>query len=210
MKSVLTLFMLFISLHSHSAPYLKVNVLALTGADSTDEERIDKALLLIEEVVNSEEFRSELLSMKYKIGKKEYAGFSQTQLTPQKVLESIEEAVENFPGGKKNEIDLFLDMYYQRSSTIGYTSPSDKFIHMNRYFHSRYTSVETAGNIFHEWLHKIGHGHTKNNNAERPHSVPYKLGNLVARLSAEREAQGDPILKELMEEKVQKEVNCHH
>lgn len=149
---------------------LKVKVHALTGADARDEDRISRAVNIIEEAVNSEEFRATILSLK----------FTQTNLSSSQVLTKILDATENFSGGEKNSIDLFLDMYEERSSTVGWTKPSDKFLHMNRYFHKNYSPEETAGNIFHEWLHKIGFNHSKYNNSQRPHSVPYKLGYLMS------------------------------
>lgn len=168
---------------SAMATPLKTELLSLTGADAQDEDRITRALHMIEEVVNSEEFRAAILNMKYKIGSTEYSGFSQTNETPAQVLAKILDATENFTGGQKHSIDLHLEMYYERSSTVGWTSPSDKVIHMNRYFHANYTAEETAGNLFHEWLHKIGYNHSKYNNSARPHSVPYKLGNLLSKFT---------------------------
>jgi hypothetical protein len=206
MKMIFAISTLLFSLTS-LAQNLKINVLALTGADASDERRIYGALKLIEDVVNTEEFRTRVLDMSYKIGKSTYKGYSQTDSSPEEVLNSILLAKENFAGGRESEIDLFLDMYYKRNSTIGYTGPKDKFIHMNRYFHSRYTSLETAGNIFHEWLHKIGHGHSQRHNDFRPHSVPYKIGKLMIEMAAEVESGGNSVLKA----KIIKEmshVNC--
>ena len=179
MKKILALWLLLLSVPAF-AQTLKVNLLSLTGADARDEDRIHRALDIITEVVNSEAFRAEILNMKYKIGNKEFSGYTQTTLTPKQILDKILDGTENFSGGQKNSIDLFLDMYYQRSSTVGYTSVNDKYLHMNRRFHANYTPEETAGNIFHEWLHKIGFDHSQKNNSERPHSVPYKLGYLLA------------------------------
>jgi hypothetical protein len=182
MKKIFVILLLLNSVASFANP-LKVNVLGLKGADGRDEDRIQRALSIINDVVNSEEFRSQILNMKYSIGNRSYAGYSQTTSTPEQVLAKILEATENFSGGEKHSIDLFLEMYYERSSTVGYTSPKDKVIHMNRYFHANYTAEEAAGNIFHEWLHKVGFNHSKRNNAERPHSVPYKLGKLLSQFT---------------------------
>lgn len=160
---------MFLSFSVLATP-LKVKLLDLKGADARDEDRISRALTIVEEAVNSEEFRATILNTK----------FTQTNLSSPQVLAKILDAVENFTGGEKHTIDLFLHMYEERSSTVGYTSPSDKYLHMNRYFHANYTPEETAGNIFHEWLHKIGFNHSKYNNSQRPHSVPYKLGYLLS------------------------------
>jgi hypothetical protein len=191
--SVLILTMLCV--FSAQAQYVTAQVLAFTNATVEEEIKVQMALSAIEEIVNSDEFYKEVLSMSYKIGKKTYRGFSQTKLSSEEVLKSIYSARENFPGGAEHSIDLYLNMYYERSSTIGWTAPKEKFIHMNRYHHDRYSLAQTAGNLFHEWLHKINHDHSKRHNSLRPHSVPYKLGQLIAEKIAERESPGDRKLK---------------
>lgn len=161
---------------------LTLKLHAFTNATPEDKARVTEALRLLEEVVNRPEFRDRVLNMTYKIGKNTFQGYTQTDATPTQVLQDIESAVENYNDGGPGVIDLFLDSYYKRSSTVGYTSVKDKFIHMNRYIQSSYTPQQTAGNIFHEWMHKIGYGHSSRNNVYRPHSVPYKLGYLVAEM----------------------------
>lgn len=191
--------LLLCSLNSY-AQYLDVNVLALTDASPEDEIRVNRAVELVTDIVNDENFRREILNMSYKIGNKTYKGYTQTSLTPKRILDTIIEARENFVGGQDGVMDLNMDMYYEQSTTIGYTSRTDRFFHMNRYHHQNYTPFKTAGNIFHEWLHKINHGHSQNNNEQRPHSVPYKLGYLIATKAAESMAHGDPILLKMYQE----------
>jgi hypothetical protein len=177
---------------------ISTKILALTGATKRDRTRIYRAVELIETVVNTPEFESRLLDMNYTVEDVTTPGYSQTPLSPQEILASIHEAKENFSGGSPGVIDLKMDMYYEESDTIGYTSVEDPFFHMNRYFHYDYTATQTSGNIFHEWLHKLGHKHTFDVTPDRKHSIPYKLGYLMADMTAEVEAQGDPVLKSVL------------
>lgn len=190
------------------AQNFETNLLELRGATDVEETRIRASLELIKEVVQSDEFRSRVKNMTYKIGKRTYKGFSQTNLSPEAILDSIYEAQENFSGGSVGVMDLNLEMYEEASSTIGYTDSNDPFVHMNRYHHNAFTVVETSDNIFHEWLHKINHEHSFRRNKYRDHSVPYKLGDLVSEMVAEKMSNGDPMLKSMLTDV--SEVVCHH
>jgi len=195
---ILAFVLMLIPLISVAEAPLRVNVMALSNSTPDDETRIHKAILLIEEVLAKEEFKNSILLMKYRVANKEYPGFSQTSLTPPQIWETIVKARENFDGGFDGSIDLFLNMYYDASSTVGYTSYSDKYIHMNRYFHQSYSPAEVSRNITHEWLHKLNHDHPKKDNAFRPHSVPYKIGELMMDMAASIVSQGDPLLKNIL------------
>lgn len=190
---------------------LTLKVHAFTNATPEDVTRVTQALKLLEGVVNNPAFKDRVLNMTYKIGKDTFQGYTQTEMTPTQILQDIEKGQENYQGGSEGVIDLFLDSYYQRSSTVGYTSVSDKFIHMNRYIQGSYTSAQTAGNIFHEWMHKIGYDHSSRNNVYRPHSVPYKLGYMVAEMVASKLAGKNQKLKvEIMDSMNSAVSFCNH
>lgn len=138
--------------------------------------------------------------MTYRIGRRTYQGFTQTTQTREQVLKSILKADEIFKGGTSGTIDLLMDMYYEETDTIGYTYVSDPYFHMNRYLQADYSPAQTSGNIFHEWLHKLGFKHSQEYNKYRPHSVPYKLGYLMAQLSAKLAGGTDPMLRSMFEE----------
>ena len=200
--------LLLISLPLYAQNF-ETNLLNLRGATEVEEILIRESLELIKEVVSSDEFRSRVKNMTYKIKNKTYKGFSQTDLSPEEILDSIYEAHENFKGGTDGVMDVNLEMYTEASSTIGYTYPKDPFVYMNRFHHDEFTVVETADNIFHEWLHKIKHDHEGTwRNKFRIHSVPYKLGDLVSEMIAERISVGDPVLKSVLTD--MGEVVCHH
>jgi len=201
------LLLLGICMSAFSQGPLKVSVLEFTNAVPEDEDRVKRGIEIIERVVNSPEFKNKVRSMNYQVGKYSYKGYSQTNLNSSQVLETIFKAKENFSGGQDGQIDVFLDMYYENSDVIGYTDTDDKFVHMNRFFHQHYSASEVARNIFHEWLHKINHDHSYEYNAYRPHSVPYKLGQLVMDMASTIESKGDPLLKNLI---MDSQYECSH
>lgn len=210
-RYLLLLVTTLISLPSWAQP-LNIKVLDFTNANQQDLIRVNSALELLKIVVNQDSFRQEILNMTYNIGSRTYTGFTQTKQTREQVMESILRAEEIFEGGSPATMDLYMDMYQENSDTVGYTTPSDPYFHMNRWIQADYSPAKTSGNIFHEWLHKLGHGHTKRNNKYRPHSVPYKLGKMVATMSAELAANGDPVMESLMLAEYQEilDMPCSH
>lgn len=201
-STLIGFFVIAFSFLSHADPGLTIKLHAFTNATPEDTVRVSGAIKLLEGIINSPEFRDRVLNMTYKIGQTTYQGYSQTEATPTQVFQDIEKAQENYKEGTEGVMDLYLDSYYQRSSTVGYTSVKDKFIHMNRYIQNSYTSEKTAGNIFHEWMHKLGYDHSSRHNVYRPHSVPYKLGYLVAEMVA---GKNQKLKAELMNS-----IECHH
>ncbi len=167
----------------------------LSNASPLDEDRIARAKKLMVEVVNDPKFRTKILSMTYPDRGEQVPGFTQTGHSRELVLSTILAGKENYPG-TAGVIDLHLNIYYEASDTVGYTNPWEAIIHLNRYFHQDYTAAESAGNLFHEWLHKIGYTHSRRYNRYRPHSVPYKLGYLVAEMAAVLEGTNPAAFRE--------------
>jgi hypothetical protein len=181
------------------AQTLKVNVLSLRLATKTDRARVNKAVALIGKVINQQSFRDLIKASSY----------TQTDSTPQEIYDSIILAQENFSGGKPHVMDLNMEMYYEEDGAIGYTNVSDPYFYMNRWVQASYTPMQTAGNIFHEWLHKLGHRHTYEWTEDRKDSVPYKLGYIVADLASDIESKGDPLAKQLMLKSFHQDCNQH-
>ena len=177
---------------------ITTKILTLKNATAADTARIKAAFKYIESVVNKTDFRSKVLNMTYKMGNKTYSGYTQTTDTPQEILDTILQADENFSGGTSGVMDMFLEMYYEYNGAVGYTYANDPYVYMNRWVQSSYTPMETAGNLFHEWLHKLGHTHSYEWTQDRADSVPYKIGYLIRDMAAQEASKGDPVLKEMM------------
>lgn len=148
---------------------------------SSQEAKIQKAEVHIRDVIGSEEFRSRVLNHTYN-GKKQFN--YNNGLTNAQIYQKILEASEMLSPGKDNELDLKIKVYYENSSTVGYTTPSSSYINMNTKFLNSYTSREVARNMIHEWLHKIGFKHQTLYSKSRDYTVPYAIGRIMQELSA--------------------------
>ncbi len=145
------------------------------------EAKVEKAISLIKKVIGSEEFKERVLNYKFK-GKKRFfdsEGFSNAQIY-QKILDGAE-IMGNTQ--KNNTMDVELELYHAATKTIGYTYPNVTKIWMNKKYFNRYTPVQVAGNLMHEWMHKIGFGHATKWSEERDHSVPYAIGYIMEELT---------------------------
>ena len=143
---------------------------------AAQEAKFQKALEIIKQVVATEEFRSKILNFTYG-GKKTFVdngGFTNAQIY-QKILAGAE----SLQNTADNEMDLEVETYYASNSTVGYTYANSKRIWVNTKFFNGYDAAGVAHNLFHEWLHKLGFGHSSSYNTARNSSVPYAIGNMV-------------------------------
>ena len=160
-----------------------INV-SLTNFDANDEIKVRKAFEIIKKVVASKEFKTRVENFTYG-GKKTFVdndSFSNSDIY-QKLLDGSEDLVP----GMDHQMDLDLELYYSSRSTVGYTYATGLRIWMNTKFFDAYTPCEVAGNVFHEWTHKLGFTHASNYSVSRDSSVPYALGYLVEEIGKKYE-----------------------
>lgn len=171
------------------APAQAVPTLALTfdtnvktySMTSSQEAKIQKAEYKIRKVIGSETFRSKVLNFTYN-GKKQFnnnGGYTNAQ-----IYQMILDGMENYLKSKNNAMDLNIKVYYQNSSTVGYTTTTSSYINMNTKFLNSYTSNQVARNMTHEWLHKLGFTHATYYSTSRNYSVPYAIGTIMEQLAA--------------------------
>ena len=156
--------------------------LYLVNFNTTQEEKVRRAVELIKKVIRTTEFRERVLNYQYK-GEKRFFdnhGFSNEEIY-QKILEGAE-IIGNTK--KNNAMDVELELYQQKTRTIGYTYPNTVRIWMNKKYFNKYTPVKVADNLMHEWMHKLGFTHAVKWSKDRDHSVPYAIGYLVEELAA--------------------------
>jgi hypothetical protein len=152
--------------------------------DSRDEEKVRKAFEIIKKVVGSEEFKNRVLNFTYQ-GKKQF--FENKSLSNEQVYKTVLDGSEELAPGIDHEMDIELELYYSWRNTVGYTYANKPRIYINTKFFDVYTPAEVAGNVFHEWTHKLGFEHASSNTTGRSSTVPYALGYLVEELGKQYE-----------------------
>ena len=139
-------------------------------------EKYNGAIALVKKVVATEAFRTQVLNHTYG-GSKTYA--NNNGLTNAQIYQAILDAAERLTPAKNNVMDLGVKLYYENSSVVGYTSGSITYINVNTKFFDQFDLHQVAGNLFHEWLHKLGYGHDSAATTARPYSVPYAVGYMI-------------------------------
>lgn len=78
------------------------------------------------------------------------------------------------------EADVYLEIDDRnKTGVIGYTYANVKWQWIYNWAFKSFTVEEVAGNLSHEWCHKMGYGHARKNNATRKYTVPYAVGYFV-------------------------------
>lgn len=154
----------------------KTNVGYLSGFTTSDEAKYNQAVAIVKKVVATEAFRTRVLNYTYG-GAKQFV--QNNGLTNEQIYQDILDAAETLTPAKNNTLDVGVKLYYEASTIVGYTSGSISYINVNTKFFNTFAPNEVAGNLFHEWLHKLGYGHDSAATARRPYSVPYAIGYMV-------------------------------
>ena len=142
----------------------------------TNKTKVLKAAELIRQVMNSEEFKNEILDGR----------FTDTMgLTNLEIYEKIMSGAEVLSPKKDQKMDLVLETFYADAITVGYTMTGSPTIYMNTKFLNRQNPEQVTTNLVHEWLHKVGFTHDEEFTPSRSSSVPYAVGYIVRRLAKE-------------------------
>jgi hypothetical protein len=142
-------------------------------------EKLKKAEIVIGKIINSEEFKERVLSFKYN-GKISFV--DNDNLSNSQTYEKLFAGAEALQPAINYQMDLSVTMYKDSSTTIGYTYPNVLKVYTNKKYHDKYGPCEVAGNLVHEWTHKMGFGHASKYSTSRDYSVPYGVGYLVLEL----------------------------
>lgn len=160
--------------------HLSVKPMQITGFSGESMEKIQAAFKVLEQVVNSEEFKDRVINFVNDKCERQFAsnkGLSNEQIY-QIFMEGRETLQQNTPG----EMNYYLKLYNAWwSRVIGYTSGDTNLININWKFFKKFKPSDVAGNLAHEWTHKIGFDHTS---AAEHDSAPYAIGYIVDELAA--------------------------
>lgn len=144
--------------------------------DSAQTAKYNQAVALVKKVVATEAFRTQVLNHTYN-GVKTFA--NNNGLTNAQIYQSVLDAAERLQPAKNNQMDVGVKLYYENNNVVGYTSSSITYINVNTKYFNTYSASSVAGNLFHEWLHKLGYGHDASATTQRPYSVPYGVGYII-------------------------------
>lgn len=157
----------------------QTNVDLLTAFTADQETKYNAAVAMVKKVVATEAFRTKVLNHTYN-GVKTFV--DNRGRTNAQIYQTILDAAESLQPAKNNTMDVGVKLYYENNSVVGYTNGSITYINVNTKFFNGYDVNEVAGNLFHEWLHKLGYGHDASATPSRPYSVPYAIGYIVRTL----------------------------
>jgi hypothetical protein len=155
----------------------------LVNFSSEQEKKVQKAILILKSIINSNVFKERVLNYTYQ-GEKKF--FDNQGMSNEEIYFKIIEGSEKIGNPlKNNTMDVELELYHQKTNTIGYTYPNTMRIWMNTKYFDKYTPIKVADNLMHEWMHKLGFTHATTWSKERDHSVPYAIGYLIEELESE-------------------------
>lgn len=160
---------------------LKVKIEKLVNFEAADVTRLQGGIEVFERVSNSAEFKDRVLNHTYD-GVKQFV--QNNGLSNEQVYYTLLAGQETFNKVADSEANLTLELYYSPKNVVGYTYPNTNQIFMNTKYFRSFKAADIAGNMIHEWCHKIGFDHDYNATARRPYSVPYAIGYLMDDLNA--------------------------
>lgn len=178
LKAVLILIVFFAIIDAQAD--LKVNFIKLNNFTEIEQAKIHKSAKVVTVILNSKEFKERVVNHTYN-GKKH---FIDTTLSNEQVYEKVMKGAEMYAPAANGNMDIGLEMYYQLTTTIGYTTAKSDTIYLNRKYHNKYDEYDEANNIVHEWTHKLGFDHAEKWSESRDHSVPYGVGYIVDELAS--------------------------
>lgn len=161
---------------------LSVVIREANDFDTESRALLERARVLAEKVLNSEEFKQRVLNFTYDGDEAFVQNDGKTNL---QIYNQMMAGAELYPRTTtaNKTMDLFTELYYGGSGVIGYTNPDTATIYMNSYYYDDYSPSEVVGNITHEWLHKLGYDHDYSYTYRRDYSVPYAIGYIAEEIA---------------------------
>ena len=146
-------------------------------------DKFDEATFLLKQVIQTNEFKKEILSHKFQGRRRFHFNSGMSNL---KIYQKILDGAESLNKIKNNTLDAEIDFFRKYdSNVIGFTKKNTNKIWVNEKYLNKFTPAELAGHLMHEWLHKLGFGHEVEKTSNRKYSVPYSIGRIVKKMSTE-------------------------
>ena len=164
---------------------LKVEVY-MRNFNTSDRAKVNAAKEALEKIMNSEEFKQRVINFTWN-GVRQFN--NNNGMTNEQIYDHLMTGSEVLIPDTVGVMNFDLTLYRSKnpwSKVKGYTTPDSMRIYMNTKFfrQSSWTVADVAGNMAHEWVHKMGFGHDYRHNEERPYSVPYAIGHIVGEIAS--------------------------
>ena len=170
----------YIDPYTVRAAYLAVAPMDIQGFDAESLKKMNMAFEVLEKVVNSNEFKDRVINFKNTQDERAFA--SNNGLTNEQIFEIFMEGRETLQQNTPGEMNFFLSLYHKPfSKVIGWTNGNINTININWKFFKNFKPNDVAGNLAHEWTHKIGFDHLS---AAEHDSAPYAIGYIVREMGA--------------------------
>jgi hypothetical protein len=115
-------------------------------------------------------------------------GFHYTTKTGMEIYNHLLTGAESLSPETDNKADIFLRIDRSlKTSVIGYTYPNTNWQWIYSWVVRDWGVADIAGNLAHEWCHKMGYNHEFKYTDLRQYSVPYAVGYYVRDCVANRE-----------------------
>ncbi len=158
---------------------LRVVPMEVKGFSGTSLTKLKTAFTVLEQVMNSQEFKDRVINFKNSKGERAFA--SNDNMTNEDIYTLLMEGREKLQPDTVGEMNYFLKLYNNPfSPVIGQTNGRVNLIKVNWKFFKNFKPNEVAGNLAHEWLHKMGFDHAS---AKEHDSVPYAVGYIVREMA---------------------------
>jgi hypothetical protein len=179
----------------------KISLTATNFRDG-DYEKLERILPLCAEALGSDEFQDFMANFSYDL--KVCSGRWWWKKCRTDVIENFKDSYINVNGvrkymekeevyhhlmtaeevlsedGEDKEADIFMELDRRSSrNVLGYTYSNTTKQWIYNSFFKNGDDWDIAGNIVHEWVHKMGYGHAYKRTATRQYSVPYAVGYFV-------------------------------
>lgn len=161
----------------------------IKNAGPKQESMAKRTIDSIRYALNHPDFKSLLLSRKFRELKFQPPGGELLSLTPEEAYEKLQDGAEL--GGTKDGV-ITIKVRLANTRSVGYWNPGDD------YFTTSYRTINRsissgsnsglAANFIHEWCHVAGFRHYPNNSARD--DMAYHTGSIVSRLITARSASG--------------------
>lgn len=151
----------------------KIDHRQFTPKEST---RLEEARGICETICNSELFKEKFLAADF------HGETSQWKHnTNEQIFDHFMAGAEVLQPEIDSEADIDLTIFNPKpwSSVVGYTYSNTARQWINRKFFWSLKLYQVAGNIVHEWGHKLGFGHDYKRTARRPFSICYQLNRII-------------------------------